>query len=127
MVEQGVLDSFQTMWGPFPEPVMLIHKTRTILAVNDCARTMGIPTGSKCAALDPEGSGGVQCKSCKADLAFRTGKTVCAEESLGDKTIIGYWMPLKEVPDVYVHFGIGAGAAMLAAKGGSSAKLVNPS
>jgi hypothetical protein len=127
MVEQGVLDSFQTMWGPFPEPVMLIHKTRTILAVNDCARAIGIPTGSKCVALNAE-VGDVQCRSCKADLAFRTGETVCAEESLDGKTIIGYWMPLKEVPDVYVHFGIGSGAAMRAAKGAaSSAKLVNPS
>ncbi len=31
MIEQKILDAFETMWGPFPEPVMLIHRDRTIL------------------------------------------------------------------------------------------------
>lgn len=124
MVEQRILDSFQTMWGPFPEPVMLIHKTRTILAVNDYARAVGIPAGTKCSGLDPQLGNGEHCSRCQADLAFKTGETVCTEESVAGKTIIGYWMPLKDVPDVYVHFGIGAGEAMIAAKG-ASAPLVN--
>ena len=127
MVEQRILDSFQTMWGPFPEPVMLIHKTRTILAVNDFARAMGIPAGSKCSGLNPEAIGDHEhCSRCQADLAFKTGETVCTEESVAGKTIIGYWMPLKEIPDVYVHFGIGSGEAMLAAKVASgTGKLVD--
>jgi hypothetical protein len=28
------------------------------------------------------------------------------------KRIIGYWMPLKEEKEVYVHFGIGCAEAM---------------
>jgi hypothetical protein len=115
MVEQHILDSFQTMWGPFPEPVMLIHKTRTILAVNDLARTMGIPVGTKCFSLNPEaGPDADHCASCQANLALKSGQTISTEERAGEHTIIGYWMPLKEFPDVYVHFGVGTNKAMAA-------------
>jgi hypothetical protein len=124
MVDQHVLDSFQLMWGPFPEPVMLLQKDRTILAVNDLARTIGIPPGIKCFSLNPETGGrNEHCSRCKANVALKSGETVCTEEEMGGKRVIGYWMPLKEVPDVYVHFGIGTAAAM-----GASAEcaVVNP-
>jgi hypothetical protein len=128
MVEQRILDSFQTMWGPFPEPVMLIHKSRTILAVNDFASKIGIPAGSKCFSLNPEvGPADDHCSRCKANLALRTGETVCTEETMGERRIIGYWMPLKEVPDVYVHFGIGTAGAMTGAQSSPApCDLVNP-
>jgi hypothetical protein len=118
MVEPHILDSFQTMWGPFPEPVLLIQKNRTILAVNDFARNLGIPVGVKCFRLNAEaGSADGHCGRCKANLALATGETICTEEELKDgKRIIGYWMPLKEVPDVYVHFGIGTAEALAAAR-----------
>ncbi len=108
MIDQVFLDAFQTMWGPFPEPVMLVHKNRTILAVNDLGRTIGIPAGTKCFTLNPEGPTSGVCKHCKANLALRSGQTIC-EEGFGteDNPIRGYWMPLKEAPEVYVHFGIG--------------------
>jgi hypothetical protein len=116
MVEQSILDSFQTMWGLFPEPVMLIHKSHTILAVNDFARTIGIPAGIKCFSLNPGVGSDAHCDSCSANLALKTGKTVCCAKLLDGKQIIGYWMPLKETPDAYVHFGIGSGEAMAAAR-----------
>ncbi len=78
MVEDRILEAFQTMWGPFPEPVMLIHKDRTILASNDLARTMGVPTGAKCFSLNPEAVT-TPCRKCKANLALRTHRTVCTE------------------------------------------------
>lgn len=59
MIEPRILDAFQTMWGPFPEPVMLIQKDRTVLAVNDLARKIGIPSGIKCHSLNKDhGAGG---------------------------------------------------------------------
>ena len=54
MVEQRILEAFEMMWGPFPEPVMLIHRDRTVLAVNDFARSMGVQAGIKCFSLNPE-------------------------------------------------------------------------
>ncbi len=125
MVEQRILDSFQTMWGPFPEPVMLIHKTRTILAVNDLARAAGISAGIKCFTLNPEVKGDDHCSRCNANLALKTGETVCTQELMGGKPIIGYWMPLKEAPDVYVHFGIGTARMMAAAPCAPQFEIVN--
>jgi hypothetical protein len=112
MVEPRILDAFQTMWGPFPEPVMLIHKDRTVLAVNDLARKFGIPTGIKCHSLNADHGADGNCRKCKANVALRTGETVCTEEIYGDTSVRGYWMPLKEAPEVYVHFGIGTARAM---------------
>ncbi len=111
MVVQKILDAFQAMWGPFPEPVMLIQKDRTILAVNDLASRLGTPTGAKCFSFNPEART-TTCKQCKANLALREEHTVCTEETQNGKRIIGYWMPLKDEKDVFVHFGIGCAEAM---------------
>jgi hypothetical protein len=110
-MEQNILDAFQTMWGPFPEPVMLIRKDRTILAVNDLGRSLGIPEGARCFSLNPE-AGDSCCKRCKANEALREQHAVCSEETQNGTRIIGYWMPLKEQKDVYVHFGIGTAEAL---------------
>jgi hypothetical protein len=111
MVDQKILDAFQTMWGPFPEPVMLVHKSRTILALNDFARNIGVQVGIKCFSLNPE-AGNSCCKQCKANLALREQRTICTEESQNGHRVIGYWMPLKEEKDVYVHFGVGTAEAI---------------
>jgi|UniRef100_E6XJM4 hypothetical protein len=111
MVDQKILNAFQLMWGPFPEPVMLVHKDRTILAVNDLCRSIGTPIGIKCFSLNME-EGKTTCKRCKANMALRQERTICSEEIQNDKRVLGYWMPLKEEKDVFVHFGIGCAAAM---------------
>ncbi|WP_306589618.1 hypothetical protein [Geothrix sp. 21YS21S-4] len=111
MTEPRILEAFQTMWGPFPEPVMLVHRDRTVLAANDLARQIGIPTGIKCHTLNPLAEG-KHCQHCKANQALNSGKTVCKEELMGDRYIRGYWMPLTEAPDLYVHFGIGTAEAL---------------
>jgi hypothetical protein len=111
MIEQKILDAFETMWGPFPEPVLLVHKDRTILATNELARVGGCSTGIKCFSRNPEAVTHA-CQNCKANLALREDRPVCAEETMGGQRIIGYWVPLKEIPDVFVHFGIGIAALM---------------
>jgi predicted nucleic acid-binding Zn ribbon protein len=86
---------------------------------------MGVPPGAKCFGLNPEVAPGEDhCSRCQANLALKSGETVCSEETTGGKRVIGYWMPLKEVPDVYVHFGIGtAPKAMAAPKRDEMVKL----
>ncbi len=111
MTDQKILDAFQTMWGPFPEPVMLVQKDRTILAINSLARTAGCATGVKCFSLNPEAVT-TTCKGCKANLALREHRTVCTDTVQNGKRIVGYWMPLDAAPDVYVHFGVGCAEAM---------------
>ena len=107
MVDQNILDAFQLMWGTFPEPVMLIQKNRTILAVNDLAKKIGIRTEIKCFSLNPGEVASDHCKQCKANIALRTGEAVVEKGPLNGVEVIGYWLPVKGVPDVYVHLGIG--------------------
>ncbi len=111
MVDQKTLDAFEEMWGPFPEPVMLVNKDRTILARNELARTAGIPAGIKCFSLNAQAHG-ENCRQCKANQAMREKRTVCQEDDSSGARIIGYWMPLKENSEVYVHFGVGCAKAM---------------
>jgi hypothetical protein len=118
MIESRILDAFQMMWGPFPEPVMLVHRDRTVLAVNDLGRQSGIPIGIKCHSLNPEAGADHHCRRCQANVALRTGGTVCAEDVMGDTKVRGYWMPLAEPADLYVHFGIGTAQAMAKLKAG---------
>lgn len=111
MLNQQTLDAFEQMWGPFPEPVMLIQKDRTILAANELARTAGFSTGVKCFSLNPEAVTHA-CKNCKANLALREHHPICTEQTENGQRVVGYWVPLKDEPDVYVHLGIGTAAVM---------------
>ena len=107
MVTPETLDAFQQMWGRFPEPVMLVHKSRTILAVNELAKKLGIASGIKCFSRNKEEPGITDhCRRCQADVALRTGEAVMDKEIVEGVEL--FWVPLKGVPDVYLHFGIGS-------------------
>jgi hypothetical protein len=123
MVDQSILDAFQSMWGTFPEPVMLIQKNRTVLAVNDLAKKIGIPTDIKCFSLNPEEGVSGHCKQCKANVALRSGEAVVERGPVNGAEVIGYWLPVKGLPDVYVHLGIGTAERL--AKSVSQSELVN--
>lgn len=45
MVDERILEAFHMMWDNFPGPVRLIHKSKTILAVNEAARSKGFEAG----------------------------------------------------------------------------------
>lgn len=107
MVDRNILEAFQAMWGTFPQPVMLIQKNRTILAVNDLAKKAGIATDIKCFTLNPETGGSTQCKHCKANEALRIGEGVVEKGQKNGVGFVAFWAPVKGVPDVYVHFGMG--------------------
>lgn len=103
MVDANVVEAFRLMWGNFPEPVMLVHKTREILAVNDACRKAGGVTGIKCSSIGaPE-----RHKGCLANKALASQQPVYSKNESDGKTVIGYWIPVVEHPDIYVHFGVG--------------------
>jgi hypothetical protein len=103
MVDSKVIEAFDLMWGKFPEPVMLVHKTREILAVNEACRNAGGVAGSKCSEKGtPE-----QHKGCLANQALATQEAKYSKNKNGDKEVIGYWLPVTGYSDIYVHFGIG--------------------
>lgn len=64
-----LIKAFEMMWGSFPEPVMLIHRSRTILATNAVCQQLGAVPGTKCNAVQPEKHAG-----CKANQALDTNR-----------------------------------------------------
>lgn len=101
-----LVDAFQLMWGNFPDPMMLVHRDRTILAVNDACAAQGTAAGRKCFSYNPV-PGAVEnsaCKACQANKALEAGSTVaCEGEFGGGPRIRAYWIPLKGSSEVYVH------------------------
>ncbi len=107
MVDKSILDAFHIMWKKFPEPVLLIQKDRTVLAVNALAQAAGIKPGIKCFILNPEGAPDGKCRHCRADEALGQGVAIRTEVTRNGKTLNTYWIPLDEASDVYVHFTLG--------------------
>ena len=99
MVDEKVIEAFHMMWGSFPAPVRLIHKNRKVLAVNEIAADRGMEVGVPCFAFgNPESH-----KACNANGALSTdmGQRMTVP---GGK--IKFWSPLRDCPDVFVHFTI---------------------
>lgn len=103
MIDSKVIDAFHLMWGNFPEPVMLVHKTREILAVNEACSKLGGVVGIKCSSIgEPE-----RHKRCLANQALASQRAAYSKNESDGKTVIGFWIPVVDYPDIYVHFGIG--------------------
>lgn len=96
---ENQIAAFHMMWGSFPGPVRLIHKSRKVLAVNEVAQGMGMEVGVPCFSIgNPESH-----KACKANeaLALDKGQRMNVEPGK-----IKFWIPVRGCPDVYVHFTV---------------------
>lgn len=101
--ENQLVESFNLMWGKHPEPVMLIHRSFRILAVNESCQLRGGKAGVICCADN-------DCKphpGCRAMLALKTNEAQVVSQEFEGKPITGYWVPVAGVPDYYIHFGNG--------------------
>lgn len=99
MIDSKVIDAFHMMWGIFPAPVRLIHKNRKVLAVNEIAQSMGMEAGVPCFAIgNPESH-----KACKANELLSSNKGQRMNVEPGK---IKFWSPVKDYPDVYIHFTV---------------------
>ena len=99
MIDSAVIDAFHMMWGSFPAPVRLIHKNRQVLAVNEIAEGMGMEVGVKCFSFGNPASH----KFCNADEALASDK---GQRMNVDPGKIKFWSPVRNCPDVFVHFTI---------------------
>lgn len=98
MVDPKVIEAFHMMWDSFPATVRLIHKDKTVIAVNDTAKERGFQPGVPCYQVGtPE-----QHRGCKAPEALATNKGI--QQLNPEKDTLRYWLPVKDCPDVYVHF-----------------------
>jgi hypothetical protein len=92
--------AFTLMWGTYPAPASLVHKSRTVVAVNDVCRAGGREPGMNCAKWDsPE-----RHKGCLADRALKEQKALYREVRNADGVFRVYWLPVPDYPDFYVHF-----------------------
>ncbi|MCM0757753.1 hypothetical protein M7775_04100 [Sporomusa sphaeroides DSM 2875] len=106
-IPQSELDAlardFQLMWGNFPEPAQLTHKSREIIALNAASESVGLVKGGKCSECGaPE-----MHKGCLANRALNTQQPLFQKTKFGDRDRISYWLPVNGYPELFVHFGVG--------------------
>ena len=104
MTAEEVIRAFHLMWDGFPEPIMLIKKSREIVAANKKAESFGLKVGTKCSSYGkPE-----QHKGCRCNEAADEKKTIAITyKGPFDKDAYGYWIPLPEQPEYILHFSVG--------------------
>jgi hypothetical protein len=103
MADQKIIEAFYLTWNSFPEPVMLVERNRTILALNRAAEKEGRQIGIKCSSMPPlERHSG-----CKANAALSTKECQYAKWKGNFGDVITYWMPIDEYPDYFIHFSVG--------------------
>jgi hypothetical protein len=101
-ISEEVRRNFHLFCDNFPFPVMLVHKDRTILAVNKTADTQGYPTGVRWIEMGKK----EHHKGCLANqaLAEQTAKRVVAYFDFRGAVLDSYWIPLAGSEELYLHF-----------------------
>lgn len=104
-VSNEVIEAFHMMWDSFPHPVMLLKKTRDIVAVNKVAEEKGVPTNLKCFQLG--GKTEIH-DGCKANKAVEEGvaQRMVAHNKDANRVMDAYWLPVSAEKDIYLHFAI---------------------
>ena len=103
MVDKSVIDAFQMMWGKFPEGVMLVDKSRNILAVNAACAISGFAAGMICSKIgSPEAH-----KGCLANQALAEQKAKFKKISMNEKEFISFWVPVDGQDTIFLHFTVG--------------------
>lgn len=101
---ESVVSAFHMMWGNFPENVTLVHKSKEIIAVNKAGAKLGIcKPGIKCSSIGGTGAH----KGCLAHKALAAHEPVHVYMPMSDGYSVGFWIPLDEHPDYFLHFSVG--------------------
>ena len=103
MDEQKVFEAFHMMWDNFPEPVMLIKKSRQIYAANKKAEAIGLSTQMKCSSIGEPS----QHKGCRCNEAADGKKPVYITYDTPFGKTFGYWIPVAGAEEYILHFGVG--------------------
>ncbi len=104
-VGSEILAAFHMMWNSFPHSVMLLKKTREIVAVNKAASDKGVLTCAKCFRL---GGRDEVHKGCKANEALELGiaQRTVAHNRETNRVMDAYWLPVAAGEDLYLHFAV---------------------
>lgn len=99
-VDPKLIEAFHLMWGRYPAPASLVHKSKWIVAVNQSCRQGGREPGMICATWNrPEIHRG-----CLAARTLREQTPLSKLVRIGDVGFKVYWLPIDGYPDFYVHF-----------------------
>ena len=99
-VDPRLTEAFALMWGTYPGPASLVHKTRTIIAVNEACRAGGRRPGMNCAKWNSPD----QHRGCLANRTLEEQKPFHKEVCRAGGIFRVYWLPVPGYPDFYVHF-----------------------
>ena len=101
-ISDEIRNHFHLFCDNFPFPVMLVHKDRTILAVNKTAADQGFPTEIRCIELGKK----EHHKGCLANqaLAEQTAQRLVAYTDFHNAVLDSYWIPLSGSDSLFLHF-----------------------
>lgn len=97
-----LIDAFHIMYDYFPEAVMLIHKSKKIVAVNPAATAQGREPGKLCAL---HGTPDLH-MGCLSHETMNEQKAQCKAINYDGRDLVLYWLPVNDYPDYYVHFAL---------------------
>lgn len=103
VIRKDLVKAFNQMWGKFPETVLLIHKNKTIVAVNEQAEKVSqemLTCGIKCTSCPGDHS------RCRANEALRERTATSLEVEFGGEQRNSFWVPVEGELDYYVHFNL---------------------
>lgn len=101
---EQVIEAFHQMWGNFPEPASLVHKSFCVMAINKAHEKLGfIHPGMHCNKVgQPQDHAG-----CLARKAVAEKRTRYCFRRDDEQDQFGFWIPLDDYPDFFVHTGVG--------------------
>ena len=95
-----LIEAFTLMWGTYPGQASLVHKSKTIIAVNRACLAGGRKPGMICARWDSPD----RHRGCLANKALKEQTPLCKEVRNETGAFRVYWLPVPDYPDYYVHF-----------------------
>jgi hypothetical protein len=101
-ISDEIRSNFHLFYDNFPFPVMLVHKDRTILAMNKTAETVGYQTGIRCIDMGQK----EHHKACLANKALseQTATRLVAYFDFAGAVLDSYWIPLAGSDELFVHY-----------------------
>ena len=101
----AVIEAFHLMWGNFPEPASLVHKSREVVAINKAHEKKGVlKPGMNCAKMGEPGAHA----GCLGNQALAAREAAYVVMQRAGKDLIAFWVPLDGYPEYFIHFGVGS-------------------
>ena len=98
--EPRLIEAFTLMWGSYPGPASLVHKSKTIVAVNRACGLGGRKPGMICSTWESPD----RHRGCLANRTLKERIPLHKEVRNEVGVFRVYWLPIPDYPEYYVHF-----------------------